>query len=416
MTDPRIPDHDEDLDGLGLETLSDGVRPSRSQWAAIEAAAARRNTGRRPWMISAAAAVVLVLAVAGVLVARSGREGPDVSTGFGGRPGDTYVLPPEGSSVIALFADPSTWFIQYADPQGQAWLLSSNSISGMDPSYEGPVPLGAAATVSPFGLTLFTCSYSASAGPGPSAGPAPSDTAPTATGTIIAVEPVRASWGADTQGASLVPVSIIPVWDFQPAPVEQPCVAPTGPDPSLVAQMSLLRRVSFAEWSTFLADNGAVRTTNPPAPPGVVVPASTTTVPEDPPADRGSAEDQIAAAVAAWSRPADDGSFPNLEDGTTKAAEYTGLFDTAAKQSGAAQAGDGTGNASRLSRVRFVTPERASITMELTAKLPTGTFTFPQEGEAILQDGHWVVTYRTVTTTLRRACIPPGGYDGCPSD
>ena len=29
-------------------------------------------------------------------------------------------------------------------------------------------------------------------------------------------------------------------------------------------------------------------------------------------------------------------------------------------------------------------------------------------------DGRWVVTYRTVTNTLGRACLPPGGYDGCP--
>jgi hypothetical protein len=89
------------------------------------------------------------------------------------------------------------------------------------------------------------------------------------------------------------------------------------------------------------------------------------------------------------------------------------MFATAATQSGADQAADRSGNTTSLSSVRFVTPERATITMALGAVLPTGTYTFSQEGEAVLQGGRWVVTYRTVTLTLGRACLPPGGYDGC---
>jgi hypothetical protein len=416
---PGTPDpSDDDLspaafDGLGLGSLADDVRPTRSQWAAIEAASARRLTGRRPWLISAAAVVVLIAAVAGLLVARSGTEDVDLATGVGvgGGPDGTFLLPPEESSVIALYADQDGWYIQYMELDGHAWFLASSSISGMDPAYEGPVPLGTASQVSPFGLTYFQCS------PGYVSGTARTDGTATGSGSVVSVEPVRATWGAGYPGATLVSSSDIPFWAQQPPAVEQPCLDPTEPVTSLTEQMSKLRRVSFAEWAKFLADNGEVRSTDPTAPPApkLVEPsASTTTLVETPPADRGTAEEQIRTAVAEWNRTDADGSFPNLEAGTEKSAEYAEMFDTAAKQSGAAQAGDGSGNSNTVTSIRFVTPERAAIVMSLTAKLPTGTFTFPQDGEAILEDGRWVVTYRTVINTLRRACTPPGGYDGCP--
>lgn len=421
---PRTPDPSEpsadDLspaafDGLGLGSLSDDVRPSRSQWAAIEAAADRRHTGRRPWLISAAAVVVLIVAVAGLAIARSGTEDVDLATGVGvgGGPDGTFLLPPEESSVIALYADQDGWYIQYMEFDGHVWFLASSSISGMDPAYEGPVPLGTASQVRPFGLTYFQCS------PGYVPGTARTDGTASGSGSVVGVEPVRATWGAGYPGATLVPSSDIPFWAQQPPAVEQPCVDPTEPVASLTEQMSKLRRVSFAEWAKFLADNGDVRSTDPTAPPApkLVEPSpSTTTVVETPPADRVTAEDQIRAAVADWKRQAADGSFPNLEAGTEKAAEYAEMFDTAARQSGAAQAGDGSGNTNSVTSIRFVDPDRATITMSLTAELPTGTYTFLQEGEAIIEDGRWVVTYRTVTTTLGRACTPPGGYDGCPDD
>jgi hypothetical protein len=427
---PRTPDPSEPSDdalspaafeGLGLGSLSDDVRPSVSQWAAIEATADRRGTGRRPWLISAAAVVVLIVAVAGLVIARSGSEDPTVSTGFGGGggPGDTYLLPPEGSSVIALFADPSTWFIQYVEPDGHVWLLSASSISGMDPTYTGPVPLGTAAQVSPFGLTYFQCSYSLSAGPGPSSGASPYDTAPTSTGTINAVEPVRATWGAGYPGASLIPTTNVPFWASQPAPVEEPCTLPTAPVASLAEQMSKLRRVSFAEWSAFLADNGEVRTTNPTGPPTVsseVAPNASTTVVEDAPTDRASAEEQIAIAVAALAGPYDAESFPYLEDGTSRAAEYRRMFDTARRLSGAEPVDGRPATDFSLVSVRFTAPDRATIVMGLHTRLPTGEYDFSQDGQAILQDGRWVISYDTVARMLGRACLPPGGYDGCPTN
>jgi hypothetical protein len=187
------------------------------------------------------------------------------------------------------------------------------------------------------------------------------------------------------------------------------------PDPSaLLALVTVMRYVDGAGWRAFLDEHSDVTDQTIG---GVTVPASAppTTLPEDPPADQRSAEDQIAAVVAGWDHKAADGTYPNLEDGSAKAAEYAEMFATAATQSGADQAADKSGNTTKLSNVHFVTPQRATITMAMGAVLPTGTFTFTQEGEAILQDGRWVVTYRTVTTTLGRACLPPGGYDGCPS-
>lgn len=403
---------DDDLspaafDGLGLGSLADDVRASASQWAAIEAAAARRGTGRRPWLISAAAVVVLIVAVAGLVIARSGTEDVDLATGFNGAggPDGTYLLPPEGSSVIALYADPDRWFIQYVEPDGHAWFLASNTISGFDPGYEGPVPLGFAGQVSPFGLTLFQCS--------PGYGPG-----------VPPVEPVGASWGVGYPGASLRPTSTTPFWARQPPAAEQPCVEPTAPVASLAEQMSMLRRVSFAEWAKFLADNGEVRTTDPTAPPATApiepnppsTSSSTTTVVDGAPAVPGSAEDQIRAAVGQLAGPYDAETFPYLEDGTSRAAEYRQMFATAGRQSGA-QAVDGRPATDfSLLTVRFTADDRAAILIGMHTRLPTGEYDFTQDGGALLQDGRWVISYDTIARMVGRACLPPGGYDGCPAN
>ncbi len=410
---PSAPDPaDDDLspaafDGLGLGSLSDDVRPSRSQWADVEAAADRRGTGRRPWLISAAAVVVLIVAVAGLVVARSGTEGPDVVAGggVGGGPDGTYLLPPDGSSVIGVYADPDRWYIQYAEPDGHAWFLSSLTISGLDPGYVGLYPLGFAGQVSPFGLTLFQCS--------PGYGPG-----------VPPVEPVRASWGAGYPGASLIPTSTTPWWAQQPPTVEQPCVEPTAPVASLTDQMSKLRRVSFAEWAKFLADNGEVRTTNPTGPPTpttevstttTTVTSTTTTAVDATPADPGSAEDQIRAAVEQLAGPYDVETFPYLEDGTTRAAEYRQMFATAGRQSGAQAVGGQPATDFSLLTVRLTAPDRATILIGMHTRLPSGEFDFTQDGGALLQDGRWVISYDTIARMVGRACLPPGGYDGCPA-
>jgi hypothetical protein len=400
---------DDDLsptafDGLGLGSLADDVRPSRAEWSAMVVAASERHgQGRRPWLISAAAVVVLVVAVTGLVIARSGREQPDVVAGFGST--DTRLLPPanardvtavripdDGSgggagSVIFFTDDAGAWVLRQGLPaqivdQARSWATT-------------PTTAGSGfAVTSKFGDTWLSCSGLISAGSASADGS--STTVVTLTGPATALFLVGGS------GAWVSPN----ITGNEPA--SQPC---TDQDPVL-GTVDGLRVVGTAEFEQFL---GTVPVSTPEYGPATSLSAPTT-LPDDPPADRGSAEEQIRTAVAAWNQTDADGSFPNLEAGTEKSAEYAEMFDTAAKQSGAAQAGDGSGNSNSVSTIRFVTPERAAIVMSLTAKLPTGTFTFPQDGEAILQDGRWVVTYRTVINTLRRACTPPGGYDGCPDD
>lgn len=406
---PGTPDpSDDDLspgafDGLGLGSLADDVHPSRSQWGAIEAAAARRGTGRRPWLISAAAAVVLIVAVAGLVAARSGRETPDVVAGFGS--GNSRLLPPTDARDITAvrMADDSSGggtgsVIFFTDDAG-AWVLRQGlpaEILDEARSYATtPTTVGSGFTVtSKFGDTWLSCAGLVSSG---SASPDGSSTS-----VVALTGPATALFAFGGGGAWVSPNTT------GTEPGSQPC---TAQDPVL-ATVDQLRVVGVAEYESFL---GTVPASWPEYGPATSL-APTTTLPEEPPADRASAEEQIRTAVAAWNQTDPDGSFPNLEAGTEKAAEYAELFDTAAKQSGAAQAGDGSGNSNTVTSIRFVTPERAAIVMSLTANLPTGTFTFPQDGEAILQDGRWVVTYRTVINTLRRACTPPGGYDGCPDD
>jgi hypothetical protein len=404
MTDPRIPDDDGRLDDLGLETLSDGVHPSRSQWTAIESAAAQRRQ-RRTWLLAVAAMVVLVVGTAAVLVGRSGREGSDVGTGFASS-ATPWAIPPAGADVAWVTQEDGLATITYTIDGREYFLHQSHfqADATQTSMYQEAVDSqraqlnGTTVDDPTLGTVELLCSVLTRTGVG--SADAPLGTVQTAIGS--ARGPTAATWTIGTSTYFLTP---------NPTGSESTDCGADDPDlEGVLTAARALRYVDDATWEAFVAEH--------PQEGGVVAPATTATTappPEEAPADRASAVDQITAAVAAWSAPAADGSFPNLEDGTAKAPEYTELFDTAAKQSGAAQAGDGSGNASRLSRVRFVTPERASITMELTAKLPTGTFTFPQEGEAILQDGHWVVTYRTVITTLRRACIPPGGYDGCPT-
>lgn len=391
MTDPRIPDDGPgSFDHLGLDSLSDGVRPTTDQWAAIGTTATHRRQ-RRAWLLTAAAMVVLIVGTAAVVLGRSTDDSVSISVGNLG--GDSFVLPPDGSTDITAARVVEGSVLFYTDPQGRSWVLRQDlppelidDLSGLGPT-TGTTMIGPGAfEVAPFGTVRITCSGYWVNG----------DTS----GTVVSARgPATAVFRVGARGA----------WLSSNQQIDGPCLVD---DPVLqaVAELRVVDRPAYEEFISGLPTEGV----GPPV--GVTVPASlpsTTTGPEEAPADRGSAVAQITAAVAAWSLPSADGSFTNLEDGTAKAAEYAEMFDTAAKQSGAAQAGDSSGNRNRLSSVRFVTPERASITISLTAVLPTGTYTFPQEGEAILEDGRWVITYRTVINTLGRACTPPGGYDGC---
>ncbi len=408
-------DHDlsaDAFDGLDLDALSEGVHATPTQWSTIASAASARRR-RRTWMVAAAAMVVLVLGSAAVVLNRQGDDATiDLATG--GSTNDTYVLPPEDATVLQAWVMGDSYGFQYRDTQGKVMILRRYSTDFGDTvavMERWRSELGALVVdIPPFGSVAVACSNASISASGDG----------TSAGTMVTGYrgAPMSMWMQGSYAMNLVP----------DGNTEDPCTPPTGGDLPIVSSTAALRVVEQPAWDDYIAGLGAlVHRIDPSMADSVAQAASgstmvpstsiapSTTVPEQPPTDRASAEEQIAAAVAGFDVQAADGSYPNLEDGATKAAEYQQMFATAARQSGAAAAGDGSGNRTELSRLTFVSPERASITMELTAVLPSGTFTFGQQGEAILQDGRWVVTYRTVITTLGRACTPPGGYDGCPA-
>jgi len=410
MSDPHVPDDGESLDGLGLGSLSDGVRPTPDQWTAISTSASHRRQ-RRTWLLGVAAVVVLVVGTAAVLLGRS--DGDSVTISASGVPADGYVLPPEDATILSAREADGAYAFTY-EHDGAFYSLSSMNAGGPTTL---PLPDVLAFTyptvIEPFGTIYLSCAvYESAASTGVTVGTAIDDSE-VSQATLLPDRPVTfsgpvtANWLMPTSYMTLRPMS----------GDDEPCTPPVGADPDLVAALGGLRIGTRSDLDALL---GRPISDEPSDVPATVAPAPSvitpTTAAEEPPEDRGSAVEQIAAAVAGFDDRAADGTYPNLEDGTAKAAEYAEMFDTASRQSGATQAGTDEENTSRLSRVRFVTPERASITIEFTATLPTGTYIFPQEGEAILEDGRWVVTYRTVTTTVGRACVPPGGYDGCPAN
>jgi hypothetical protein len=410
MTDPRIPEDDlgaESFEGLDLESLADGVHPGSGQWATIGAAASHRRH-RRTWLLAVSAVLVLLAGSATVLLGRSNDD--SVSISAGSIPADAFVLPPKDATILSARESGGAYAFTYQH-DGTFYSLSTTVTQGQTTipppdvlAYTFP------ATTDTFGTIYLSCAVYATAVPSDVTVGTSVDDREVTQATIPDDRPVTfsgpttANWLLPTQYVTLRPM----------AGDDEPCTPPTEPDVELLSAVDDLRLGTRSEWEELLGRSISDGPSDVPATAPTVPSAITPGAPEDAPADRGSAEEQIAAAVAGFNDQAADGSYPNLEAGTTKAAEYREMFDLAARQSGATRAGDDSDNTSKLGQVRFVTPERATITIDFTAKLPTGTFTFLQQGEAILEGGNWVVTYRTVITTLGRACTPPGGYDGCP--
>ncbi len=265
------------------------------------------------------------------------------------------------------------------------------------------------------------------------------DPGPTTTTTLLPATgfsgPLQAVWLVDGRTVSLVgipaPGELTPaeLGDAAALAQTQDCTPPTDADPQLAAAVAALRIVSADEWRAFLTGDDVQWSTVDPVDPGTTTPTTvpdpglpTTTVlvpsdgPEDPPADRGTAEEQIARAVAGQGDTDADGNYPNREDGTSRADEYRAMQQLAAKQSGAATVEGGTDTSFTLTSVYFTSPERATISFDSLAKLPTGSYTFAINGEAVVQDGRWVITFDTFAAMVARACTPPGGYEGCPAN
>jgi hypothetical protein len=413
MTDPRNPDDlgPDAFDGLGLESLTEGAHATSAQWSAITRDAGRRRQ-RRSWMVAAAALVVLVVGTAAVVLSRQGTDGSvDIASSGAGLGSEQYLIPPEDSSVSDVWVDGPAYSFAYTS-EGVAWKLQAQgSTPGTtDPSSSGDhlADITAALGGRPFEVPALGTVYPQCSGyTMETDGSADTIAVTAARGN----GPVTAAW---RMGGALAGL-----YQMAPSDIGEPCPIAQGPGDVLLRALEGLRVVDQKTFDRYVAEqrddqsDGTVLLTTTTT---STTSTSTTTTPTevDASADPRSAEEQIAAAVADWQRRDASGSFVYLEDGTEKAAEYAEMFALAARQSGADQDDGSVEDTAEVRRLQFVTPERARFTIEFTSTLPTGQYTFGQEGEAILEDGRWVVTYRTVTNTLGRACLPPGGYDGCP--
>ena len=390
------PAPDDSFDDLDLGALSDGVRPTSGQWAEITDTAAHRRR-RRAWLLSAAALVVLVLGTAAVVL---GRDSSDrtVDIAAGGLGSDQFVIPPEDATDVNITSDAESYHLLYLH-DGTPWQITvvAPGASGTD----GTIPADAAAQASELsgGRAISTTNlgtvYTACAGWWITAGHAGTTSVPTFSG------PPVINWMQGSRLARLMPAG---GQDFSAA-----CELTAGATADLELEVAQLRVVDAEEFQRYLAGDDGQPPVTPLLEETPVEPSPATTLPDDPPADRGSAEDQIRAAVESLTTVGEDQTFPYLEDGTTRAAEYRDMFDTAARQAGAPPPDGQPPTVFTLASVRFLTPERAQISMDMDTRLQSGTYQFSQGGEAILQDGRWVITYDTIARMLSRACTPPGG-------
>jgi hypothetical protein len=402
------PTPDDALPEIDLGTLADGVRPTDAQWAEITDTATHRRH-RRAWLLSAAALVVLIAGTAGVVVVRDGTTGT-IEVAAGGDPAPfAYVLPPEGATV----ADPEERFAYYSYSfayEGRTYFFGGahagvvpddpGSVSGFTAPTELPAGL-AQVEVDGLGTVTFAC-------PSDLLPPGYQPSASSPDGTVPLTEdgvewwlagPPQALWSMGGYAASL-----------SERGVEGLCDPADQPDGTLEATLRQMRTGGRAEWELLLSPSEPELDSE--SHPGTTSP---TTPPEAPPEDRGSAEDQIRAAVERLTTSAEDETYPYLEDGVARANEYTQMFETAGRQAGARPVDGQPTTDFSLGWVRFDSPERARFSMDMDTRLQGRSYQFSQDGAAIVQDGRWVITYDTIVRMLSRACLPPGGVSSeCP--
>jgi hypothetical protein len=235
---PHLPDDDLDagsFDGLGLETLTEGVHSTRAGWAEIESTASTRRH-RRAWLASAAAVVIFVL-IAGVIGFASSRD--DIgSVDTLNRPGRLFPIPPADASsvttsVLGRTSDGSIVYgFDYDGGQLDDLRLATASVSADTASTAGPtippewpVPF----EVLPFGEVYVVCGAAAAAGQPVDSG-----------------SPETALWAADHSHASL----------SRPSTQEAPCVS-GSPEAPILAELRRVRLVPDDEFRRYLASHPA---------------------------------------------------------------------------------------------------------------------------------------------------------------
>jgi hypothetical protein len=388
-------EHDDALPDLDLGVLADGVDPSPGQWDAISAVAAHRRH-RRSVVLSAAAVLVLIAGTATVLLSRTADDGVQLATG--GTSGALYVIAPD--SVSLAHSSPlrpgNAYLVLYGD-DSLAWSLESHSVTSAEPlvdSTEVPRddPRLERATIETeqFGAVRLLCR---------------------------AIE--VGEYGYTTERAMTLLLGA--EWQFEGNLVvlRADLSARQGPSekcsdslavPTLAAQIDRLRVVSEAELHQYLRrDDGEVVSPPTSTPPELQPSSTTTTIPEDDPAELGDTEALIEAAVKGFDQPADDGTWPHLEDGVARADEYRQRQAAAEEQAGMT-AVDDPDKVHEVVSITFESDEAAVVQYDITVTLPGGRVTVPHRHRFIVQDGVWKMSYDSYLQLSGLACTSPGGY------
>lgn len=364
MADNQRPpdDDDEDLDVPDLGVLGEGVTPSYDQWQSIVAEAGHRRS-RRAWVLSAAAAVVLIAIAATVVLTRSGESG-DLATGGGDTPEALYVIPAEGSVVTSsqLVPEPmGGYLINYSDDSG-GWSMQAipTRLEPSTPVTDPPVTTPTITMESArFGTIQVFCSATDAA-----------------TGSQLPYPPTASfRIGGHT----------VLLRGGEPEP---PCDPGTPAASALLAQIDRLRVVDEAGLRAFLGittdDEPLVTSTPPELQPG------TTTLASDP-VEQGDDRAQIEAAINGFDTQAADGTWPYLEDGVARAAEYKARQDAGSAAVGRT-AEDKAGQVHTIISLTFVSDDEADVHFDIAVTLHGQRSTYQHVARVFRQDGHWVMS------------------------
>jgi hypothetical protein len=236
-------DHpDADLEGLGLDSLTDGVRATTAQWSGIVTRAARRRN-RRVWRLGAAALVALVLGTTAVVLARGGDDGTlDVAAGGSGDA--AYVVPPADATVLQAWLMGGSYGFQYRDDRGETLILRRYGAELGDATATMEMwrtELGAIVVdVDPFGPVSIACSNAWTS----------ATAAGTGTGTVVTGyrgAPMT-MWFQGSDAMNLVP----------DGHTEDPCTPPSSGELPIVASTAALRLVDQSGWDRYVAELGPV--------------------------------------------------------------------------------------------------------------------------------------------------------------
>jgi hypothetical protein len=395
-------EHDDALPDLDLGVLGEGAGPSSGQWDAISSIAAHRRR-RRSVVLSAAAVLILIAGTATVLVSRSDYGSTYLETGIGVS-AHAYVIPPEGATDVNLQMFGSGYELSFGTGADQSWALRTYTDQGLA---DGGVDLSVTElvqaldahgiqpqTTGPFDTVYLACS-----------GELNSATWSSVDATALPDTTLQANSGA-LMATFAVGDRLVTMMSTSD---RSSCSATGEPATELLEAVGELRVVDAAGFDRFRTgmDGGPPPTAVQEE--SVLEVPTTTTVTEDDPADVAGTEALIEAAVKGFDQPADDGTWPHLEDGVARADEYRQRQAAAEEQAGMT-AVDDPDKVHEVVSITFESDEAALVQYDITVTLPGGRVTVPHRHRFILQDGVWKMSYDSYLQLSGLACTSPGGY------